>query len=56
MFYFSIVFISELGQGDGHLPAHGPVAFHRVVFETSASRGRTESHIALNSHDPVEYR
>lgn len=55
MFYFSIVFVSELGQGDSYLPAFGPVAFHRVVFETSASRGRTESNIARSPRDPVEY-
>lgn len=56
VFYSQIVFVSELGQGDGHLPALGPVALHRVVFETSASRGRTESNIARSPRDPVENR
>lgn len=46
----------ERGQGARHVPAHGPFAVHRVVFEMPASRGRTENPVGRPSQSPVRYR
>jgi len=56
--YVDEIFFSypERGQGASHVPALGPFAVHRVVFEMPASHGRTENPVGRSSQSPVGYR
>lgn len=56
--YLDHIFFSypERGQGAHHVPALGPFAVHRVVFEMPASRGRTENPVGRPSQSPVGFR